>query len=278
MCNVRPDPAPLIVLVLTLTSSILLAAENSLRPTEGVVTFALVGGHISGHGKASLIIRNGRIAQISKSVADNTLPLINIEGKYVAAGFIDSHVHFAYKFGPEELAAGGIVAAVDLAAPLAYVVNGFEPLHVIFAGPMITARKGYPTQSWGSDGYGLEVDDVQTAREAVDHLHALGARVIKVPVGDASGKGTVPVPFNKSDLSDIQLQSIVERAHSYGMKVAAHAITDNAAHRAALAGADILAHTPTELLKDSTVQEWSGRAVISRIRKLAAYPDANFPS
>ena len=55
-------------------------------------------------------------------------------------------------------------------------------LTVLASGPMVTAIDGYPTQSWGRDGYGLEVTGIQEAIEAVQYLHGLGAKVIKLPI------------------------------------------------------------------------------------------------
>ena len=45
-----------------------------------------------------------------------------------------------------------------------------------------------------------------------------------------------------------------------------HALSDEQARRAAQAGVDVLAHTPTEPLTPATVKAWSGRAVISTLR------------
>ena len=140
---------------------------------------------------------------------------------------------------------------------------------------MVTAKRGYPTRSWGADGYGLETNGVQSVRAAVDFLVASGARVIKMPVGDTTGGGAIPgMEENKSTLSDEELKAIVEQAHSHGLRVAAHAITDSAALRAAKAGADILAHTPTVALADTTVKAWSDRALISTLAVFSTAPAA----
>ena len=232
----------LIALSVLAMSSALLADEPASSQAENARTFALVGGHIVGHGKATLIIRNGRIEQIASAT---------------------------------ELALGGIAAAVDLAAPVSFLANELKPLRVILAGPMVTAITGYPTQSWGSDGYGLEISGAQAARDAVDRLHAAGARVIKIPVGDATGGGALSMAKNPSILSDQEMAAIAGQAHSHGMRVVAHALNDIDVLRAAAAGVDVLAHTPTEPLSSQTVKAWSGRAVIST---LAAFPDLAEPA
>jgi len=255
--------------------STLLADERVSPQEENITPFAVVGGHIVGHGKATLVVRAGRIEEITSAAPSNTLRSVNATGRYLAPAFIDSHVHLAYRFSAPELARGGIAAAVDLAAPIAFLTKDMRPLQTLLAGPMVTALTGYPTRSWGSDGYGLEISGVQAARAAVDHLHAAGARVIKLPVGDATGGGALSMPKNPSILSDQEMKAIADQAHSYGMRVVAHALNDIDVLRAAVAGVDVLAHTPTDPLSDPTVQAWSGRAVIST---LAAFPDLAEPA
>ena len=256
-------------------ASTLLADERVSPQEEKPATFAVVGGHVVGRGKATLVVRAGRIEEITSAAPSNTLRSVNANGRYIAPAFIDSHVHLAYRFSAPELARGGIAAAVDLAAPISLLAKDLEPLQTILAGPMVTALTGYPTRSWGSDGYGLEISGVQAAREAVDHLHAAGARVIKLPVGDATGGGALSMAKNPSILSDREMKAIADQAHAHGMRVVAHALNDIDVLRAAVAGVDVLAHTPTEPLSDATVQAWAGRAVIST---LAAFPDLAEPA
>ena len=256
-------------------ASTLLADERVSPQEENITTFAVVGGHIVGHGKATLVVRTGRIEEITSAAPSSALRSVNATGRYLAPAFIDSHVHLAYRFSAPELARGGIAAAVDLAAPIAFLTKDMRPLRTMLAGPMVTALTGYPTRSWGSDGYGLEISGVQAARAAVDRLHAAGARVIKLPVGDATGGGALSMPKNPSILSDRDMKAIADQAHSYGMRVVAHALNDIDVLRAAVAGVDVLAHTPTDPLSDPTVQAWAGRAVIST---LAAFPDLTEPA
>ena len=69
-------------------------------------------------------------------------------------------------------------------------------------------------------------------------------------------------------------RSVVEQAHSHGLRVVAHAITDDAAMRAAKAGADVLSHTPTVLLSDKTVEAWAERALMSSLAVFKNAPEA----
>jgi imidazolonepropionase-like amidohydrolase len=123
---------------------------------------------------------------------------------------------------------------------------------------MVTAVGGYPTRSWGSDGYGLECADVQSATHAVDTLHAAGAAVIKIPLNGGP------------ELSEEALRAAVARAHQHGLKVVTHAMDDRSVRLAAAVGMDGLAHTPTSRLSDEAVAAWSGKAVISTLSAFGA--------
>lgn len=127
------------------------------------------------------------------------------------------------------------------------------PLRVLAAGPMITAVSGYPTEGWGRGGYGLEVTTPEEAAAALDALHAQGAGVLKIPL---DGEPRLAVEA---------LAAAVDRAHALGMKVAVHALGDADAAAGADIGPDVLAHTPTAALSNTTVAAWSGRAVISTL-------------
>lgn len=229
--------------------------DSSGAPTRGEAetsgSFVVRGATVIGHGRVDLRIEDGRIVEIG---ALSTSPFdLDARGQFIAPAFIDSHVHLAYAFDGPTLAAGGIAAAIDLAAPLSFLDEDHAPLQVRAAGPMITALGGYPTQGWGAGGFGLEVSGADAVRGAVDTVVDAGAALIKVPIGEAP------------TLGDAELIALVAQAHRRGVPVVAHALTDADAGRAAIAGVDILAHTPTERLSEATVLAWSSRAVISTL-------------
>lgn len=216
----------------------------------------LQGGTVVGLGLVDIAVDDGRISAIGAPgvpLPQDGREVVDVTGQFLAPAFIDSHVHLAYAFDAPTLAKGGIAAAVDLAAPFEFLRSSPAPLQIITAGPMITAIDGYPTQSWGAGGFGLEVAGVDEVGDAVDRVLDAGARVIKVPLGHD------PV------LSRRELQVLVERAHARDALVVVHALEDASAMLAAEIGADALAHTPTERLSDATVEAWSSRAVISTL-------------
>lgn len=215
----------------------------------------LLDGHVVGVGVTDIKIVDGQITEVGELAAVEGDEVVDLGGKWVTPAFIDSHVHLLYLNEPMLLAAGGIAAGVDMAAPVAIFEADLSPMRVVAAGPMITAIDGYPTQSWGADGYGLECADAAAATAAVEQLHDLGAGLIKLPVMASA-----------QQLDDAALTAAVSRAHELGLLVASHAMGENEVRRAGLAGVDVLAHTPTQPLSDETIALWADRAVISTVR------------
>jgi imidazolonepropionase-like amidohydrolase len=222
-------------------------------PPPAPTHFVLTGGTVVGLGRADLEVRDGIIVTAGTFVIPDGVATIDVTGAWLAPAAIDSHVHLADLPEGDELARGGVAAAVDLAAPTSFLAEDHAPLRVVAAGPMITAESGYPTEGWGSDGYGLEVTTAAEATAAVDTLHALGARVVKLPL---AGGPT---------LDDTAFSAAIDRAHALGEPVVSHALGDTEAARAAALGVDVLAHTPTEPLSAEGAAAWSGRAVISTL-------------
>lgn len=220
----------------------------------------LDGGTVVGLGAADVRVEDGTITAIGELTPIAGEKVIDATGKWISAAFIDSHVHLLYLPEASEMAAGGVAAVVDLAAPTEIFTTSLAPLRLVAAGPMITAVQGYPTQSWGAGGYGRECADAAAAVAAVKQLHALGAGVIKLPITDGP------------QLDDAALAAAAAQAHELGLTVVSHALSDDQARRAAAAGVDVLAHTPTEALSVKTVQAWSGRTVISTLRAFGGSP------
>lgn len=223
--------------------------------------FVFINVRTTGGDLVTIEVQDGVIASVGAEAPEG-LSSIDLEGRVVAPAFIDSHVHLAYHFGvgaqqiaegQASLAVGGLVGAVDLAAPV-NAMSGFDGKRWQTAGPMITATGGYPTRSWGAAGYGLEVAGTASALAAVDTVADAGARVVKVPIdGDPA-------------LTDDELVAVVKHAHDRGLQVVSHALGDEGATRAANAGVDVLAHTPLEPLSDATIALWSDRIVVSTLR------------
>ena len=182
------------------------------------------------------------------------------DGGVTWAPIIDSHVHLSFWPVADKLAEHGVLAAVDLASPERALADT-APITVLHAGPMLTHPGGYPLDAWGSDGYGIGCDSAACVTAAVDRLAGEGARVVKIAMDD-------------DGLDPALVSAAVAAAHAHHLKVAAHALSDASAARAAGAGVDVLAHTPVEPLSDATVAAWRGRAVISTLAAFGGAPSA----
>jgi imidazolonepropionase-like amidohydrolase len=245
----------LIAILCALVACSSTAPTAAPRPTVGAPSYPAGG-----------VAASGRLA-------DGSLALLSIDGSTIRSvtggtdtGFVlwpsvvDSHVHLSFYPVGDQLAAHGVGAVVDLAAPES-TLGAAAPLTVIASGPMITRPNGYPLDSWGEAGYGIGCDDTACVIAAIDRLAEKGAHVIKLPL-DVGG---LPRDF---------LETAVEHAHARKLRVAVHALTAEAAGRAGAAGADILAHTPVEPLSDATVAAWSKGCVISTLAAFGGGPAA----
>ena len=180
---------------------------------------------------------------------------LEIESPWIGPGLVDAHVHLA--FGrPEDILRRGVVAVRDLGAPPRDAMRWRELVapRVQVAGPLLTSPGGYPSRSWGSDGFAAFVDDVEQAAPLVQGL-ATQVDVIKLALEPHGG----PVP------SAAICAAIVEAAHAAGLEVTCHALTVAMVEQALDAGVDELAHTPLERLPGSLLD----RIVAQGVRVLS---------
>ena len=205
---------------------------------------------------------HGRIAACGpRSAIDvpTDLPTHGHRGSWVGPGICDAHVHLAFG-GLDESLAAGLVGVRDLGAPphraAATRTGHGRPARgrpfVAAAGPILTSPGGYPSFSWGADGFAVFAGTPSDARNAVHQLAVNGADVIKIALEPGQGR---PV------LDPATVQAAVDTAHAAGLGVVAHALTAEMVARAVSAGVDELAHVPTERLDPELVD----RLVASRI-------------
>jgi imidazolonepropionase-like amidohydrolase len=192
-------------------------------------------------------------------------PSIDASGLFLVPAFLDAHVHLAIagdvaQVAREELRRG-VAAVLDLGAPERLLPLQTGALRTAFSGPMLTAPGGYPTQSWGKGGFGLEIASADEARTAVARLAAAGARFAKLAF-DA----------RFALLAEDVARAAADEAHRRGLLVAAHALDAASVRRALDAGSDVLAHTPTEELPADLMERLRGRWVISTLRAFAVAP------
>lgn len=238
-------------------------APRATPITAPAASLTITHARLPGGERVDVALAAGRIVAIRSPGAAPSGPVLDAHDRFLAPQLIDAHVHLAYLPRGPELLAHGIVAAVDLGAPsLRDPRATADGPRLVQAGPMLTIPGGYPLDSWGSDGFGLGLASPAAASAAVDDLAARGASLIKVVVFDERG------------LDDARLAAVVAAAHAHHLLVAAHALSDRDAARAAAAGCDLLAHTPIEPLADATVAAWHDRTVISTLGAFGASPAA----
>lgn len=207
-----------------------------------------------------LLVRDGRLEALAPEL---TVPddIERRAGGFLFPGFVDAHVHLSFS-DPRAVVRGGVTAVLDLGEPFSYAFTSHPPVRFRAAGPLITAPGGYPTASWGANGYALEISDPASAREAVATLADRGAAIIKIAIEPAEG------PL----LDAGTMRAIVEAAHARGLRAAAHALSVEAVRAAITAGADVLAHTPVEPLPPELVRQLADRGVVlvSTVRAFGA--------
>jgi imidazolonepropionase-like amidohydrolase len=220
--------------------------------TDGVVV-------VDGRGGIAAIGRRDRVA------LPDGLRTLGSPTAWIGPGVVDAHVHLAFG-SVDDMAAGGVVAVRDLGAPPALTAAlraRTVPPTVHLAGPVLTAPSGYPSRTWGAQGFAAFLDDAASARRLVARLVADGVDLVKVAVEPAGGAPVPGVP---------ELRAVVDAAHDAGLGVTAHALTAAAVARVLDAGVDELAHTPTERLDDALVERIAAAAVpvVSTLHTLVA--------
>ncbi len=211
--------------------------------------------------------------------------VVDGKGRSLLPGFIDAHVHLGLH-EPRTVLKGGVTTARDLGWPARQIFALRERLatgsqlgpRLMAAGPMITARGGYPLRAgWAPPGTAREVVSPGHAREVVAELAMLGAAVIKVAQEPRQGP-VLPLAV---------LRAVVDEAHRAGLSVTSHVGSLEELDIAIEAGIDELAHGlwDSELIPPSTLQRMvqQGMAIVptlhidpspERLRNLGRFLDS----
>ncbi len=212
--------------------------------------------------KAALVMTDGRIAYagpMSEMNAAAGANRIDLTGKYVMPGIINLHGHLAMTDGLSQspsnftranlekqlatYAAYGVTSVVSMGTDqdLVYQVRaeqraGRPSLTRIFtAGRGFTGKAGYPTSAPGMEGVPFEVETRAQVAKAVAQLADKKVDIVKIWVDDHLGREP-KIPMD-------MCRAIIENAHKYRLKVAAHVFYLDDAKRLVAAGLDGLAHS-----------------------------------
>jgi imidazolonepropionase-like amidohydrolase len=235
-----------------------------------------------------LIGADGRVLSVDPGYVEREgARVIDLRNRFVLPGLIDSHVHLTGELGPNQLLEEVQLTAADAAmrgaenarktlmAGFTTVADLGAPNDSIFAlrrairedrvpGPRILASGSSVTPDGGhgdANGFAPDVIDVlrsvsacsgaDACRRATRRQIQAGADVIKITAtggvlsNTAAGVG--------QQLSDPELEAIVDAAHAMGRRVTAHAHGVDGINAALRAGVDSIEHG-TYLDRDSVRQ------------------------
>lgn len=262
------------------------AAQNAAAP----VTVIHAGRLLDQPGKpprgpSTITVRDGRVIAIADGYtlpADTSATVIDLKGKFVLPGLIDSHVHLTSD-------AGGIAAQLEEVtkspAALAYqaennarktLMAGFTTVRnlgdgegvtlalrdavaagtatgptIIDAATSISTTSGHMDSSLGFRdelrpffaGQANVCDGADACRRAVRLQIARGADVIKIATtGGVNSR--IGAGLGKQMFED-EARALIDTAHLYGKKVAVHAHGVDGVNLALSAGADSIEHGTT---------------------------------
>lgn len=189
---------------------------------------------------------------------------IDSAGRTLTPGLIDCHVHLNYDgladFAAEgrelDEALGAIKGTVNLRRNLEAGVTTVRDLGGLgtcqlaaavdagtIVGPRLVAAGRALTITGGHGhnvGFAREVDGADDTRRAVREQIKGGARAIKVVA--TGGVLTPGIPVSFTAMTPEELAAAVDEAHSWGRRVAAHAIGAEGVLRSVVAGVDSVEH------------------------------------
>jgi imidazolonepropionase-like amidohydrolase len=227
--------------------------------------------------RPSVLVRNGRIVQVASGgnevAASPGATRIDLAGMSLLPGLIDMHVHltsdpsyggytrlqFSDRFwsvlmvphAQRTLAAGfttvrnvGSSAYNDVGLREAISEGKIQGPRVVTAAYSFGATGGHcdstffpPSMEQHSD---YNADNPEEGRKRVRELRKYGAQVIKIcATGGVFSRNTEP---GQQQLSETEMRAIVDEAHMWGLKVAAHAHGTAGIKAAIRAGVDTIEH------------------------------------
>lgn len=241
-------------------------------------------------GPSTVIIRNGRVVEVTNGYQPGPTgaTLIDLKGKFVLPGLIDSHVHLESDAGGN---AGFIESVTDSPARAAYraagnakktLMAGFTTVRnlgdssgatlalrdavaagelpgprIIDAGKSISTTSGHMDATLSlseelHDSVGQEnlCDGVESCRQAVRKQIRRGVDVIKIAT--TGGVNSRIGAGLGRQLFDDEVKALVDTAHLYGKKMAVHAHGEDGINAALAAGADSIEHGT--MLDDASIK------------------------
>jgi imidazolonepropionase-like amidohydrolase len=223
---------------------------------------------VRGH---AVIVRGQRIEGIVPSDAPvpSDLTIIDLRGKTLLPGLIDSHVHLTvqekdFRAAFKKFLDAGVTSVKDLGGDPRVLgelrrkvdLGEMEGPRIFFAGPLFTSRSGHPVINlWcghqSADFIAAASRQPGTRDDASAMAHEIarsGVDLLKVIVEDCNGRsfpcGGVTIKCEK--LRSQEVEAIVMEAHAAGLRVVAHAQRVDLIQDAINAGVDGIEHGEVE--------------------------------
>ena len=229
-----PDGDNLLVMRILLVTALLmlptvLPAQNSSTGLQAFVGARIIDG--TGKPaveKATLLIKNGRIAAVGRSVkVPAGTRRIDVSGKTIIPGLINGHGHVSDMSQLGLYARYGVTTVFSLGGDKEISLrdqtrneqqtSALARSRLYIAGPIPVSKTP------------------EDARKAVDALAVAKTDIVKFRLDDNLGRGTKMAP-------DVYA-AIIDEAHRKGMRVAIHIVTLADAKAVLRLGADYIAHS-----------------------------------
>ena len=183
--------------------------------------------------------------------------IIDLKGKYVMPGFINSHFHASFDDEKlQEWCSQGVTTVRDLSCggkdytTARQLADNFnrenKNARLVFTSPIITKVNGY--------GH-FFINDVDEAEEAVNTMINNKADIIKIAVEDDLQQQTWIM------LSPEEINKITETAHNRNYKVSVHVSRSHQVEMAVNGNVDDLAHMIIDNLGDDLVNQIIQKAI-----------------
>ncbi len=217
--------------------------------------------------------RIGWIGPAQQAIIPAEARVFDVGGKTIIPGMIDAHIHICGEIVPNPIAALtdtipflsirgtvnakaildsgfttcrslGALAYADVAVKLA-IENGMVPgPRLLVSGEMVmtegSGERGYMRPEVQIPESGVFVG-VEGARRAVRTQVYHGADVIKLIASGRVGSNAFSMPWD-TEMTREEMAAVVDEAHRWGKKVAAHAYSAQSVSDAATAGVDSIEH------------------------------------
>jgi len=269
---------PLFAIVLATLSSVL-GSSTAAHARDLVIRNARL---IDGTGAPprddlSILVMNGRIADIAPDISAPDVPALDVHGSTVVPGLMNMHVHFHFAPGQAQRGdsqevlrelnrihlsaylASGVTTVLNAATQLAsaqeireLLEEGVSGPTVITLGPGLTSPGGYAETDWKG------VSTIDEVEQRLDIAQSLGAVGIKVFIE----QGFTPLG-SSLPIHSVEIRKAIESgANRRKLPIYVHATSEEEYRMAADMGAHAIMHAPLSFL-------WGGKLPDSLVDTLA---------